>query len=87
MGLFVGLTIQLLVPFLHHRQSSGTMTTIDEKKDTTQVEHVAVHNYGEDDHTVVKAVQNVALADAAAKDRPRLFTKNMFMVQSALLIL
>ena len=60
------------------------MTTIDEKKDTTKVEHTAVHNYGEDEHTVVKAVQNVALADAAAKDRPRLFTKNMFMVRSVI---
>ena len=56
------------------------MASLDEKKGTAHVEHNAVRNYGEDDHTIVKAVQNVALADAAAKDRPRLFTKNMFMV-------
>ena len=58
------------------------MSNLDEKKDTAHVEHTAVRNYGEDDHTVVKAVQNVALADAAAKDRPSLLTKNMFMVRS-----
>ena len=56
------------------------MSNLDEKKDVTHVEQTVVRNYSEDDHTVVKDVQNVALADAAAKDRPRLLTKNMFMV-------
>ncbi|MCJ1314420.1 hypothetical protein MMC25_008102 [Agyrium rufum] len=58
------------------------MSTTDQKAfEATEIEH---HPAVDDEHTRVKHVQNVALADAAAKDRPSLLTKNMFLLYCCL---
>ena len=60
-----------------HLRSSMNMVISQDK--TADVSHVEHRNDGE---TIVKAVQNVALADANSKQQPSLFTRRMFMVCS-----
>lgn len=56
------------------------MASLDEKKGP--IAHVE-HSPNAHTHTQIKGVENVALADANAKQNPSLFTRRMFMVRSA----
>lgn len=60
-----------------HLRSTVNMVISPDK--TTDVSHLEHRNDGE---ITVKAVQNVALADANSKQQPSLFTRRMLMVCS-----